>query len=137
MTPTKDKGTYLLFLTIRERKEISTGSLGILDVKEGEYCYVGSAMNGLRSRLNRHMRKEKRMHWHIDRLTSCADAMEAYVPLRPIPECTLSEMAERCGCIPVLKGFGCSDCRCGTHLFSVGRGTKQKLLIATAAVPFS
>ena len=130
------KGTYLLFLTFAETQEIHTGSLGILAVK-GEYCYVGSALNGIDSRIKRHFSKEKKTRWHIDHLTLSADTTEAYISLVPIPECTLSEMAENSGCIPVFKGFGCSDCRCRTHLFSINETSKQKLLNMSNAAPFS
>jgi Uri superfamily endonuclease len=130
------KGTYLLFLTLRRQQRISIGSLGVIDIGEGEYCYVGSAMNGLDSRLKRHFSGEKKIRWHIDRLTVPADAKEAYVSLHPIGECELSAMAERCGCTPVFKGFGCSDCRCATHLFHVTEASKQKLLNMSDTIPF-
>lgn len=136
MTGNVRKGTYLLFLCFREPHTISVGSLGTLNVGAGEYCYVGSAMNGLESRLERHMRKEKKMHWHIDRLTVQADTTEAYVPSEPTGECVLSAAAGDSGCIPVFEGFGSSDCRCRTHLFMTDGRSKQKLLTVTAAYPF-
>ena len=134
--PDRRKGTYILFLTFTESREIQVGSLGTLSIEAGEYCYVGSAMNGLDSRLRRHLSKEKRPHWHIDSLTLSADSMEAYVPSVPIGECRLAGTAEQCGCIPAFKGFGSSDCRCRPHLFRVGGASKPKLLNASAAEPF-
>jgi Uri superfamily endonuclease len=135
MTAIRRKGTYLLFLVFRERREIDVGSLGTLSIGEGEYCYVGSAMNGLDERLERHFRKEKNIRWHIDRLTMCADDMEAYVSMTT-KECDLSKMASDRGCVPVFKGFGSSDCKCGTHLFLVDGITKQRLLNTSAVTPF-
>ena len=130
------KGTYLLFLTFGGPRKTGVGSLGQLEICAGEYCYVGSAMNGMDGRIRRHFSKDKKMHWHIDRLTVSADVMEAYVPLTHIEECTLSAIAEGCGCIPVFKGFGCSDCACATHIFFVTEGSKQKLTAAAGARPF-
>ena len=136
MTETvKRKGTYLLFLTFRNKISVNIGSLGTADIGPGEYCYTGSAMNGLDGRLKRHFAKEKNIRWHIDRLTVTADSMEAYVSLT-VPECTLSEMAAESGCRPVHKGFGCSDCKCGTHLFSVDGNSKEKLLNMSGATLF-
>jgi Uri superfamily endonuclease len=135
-TDRKRKGTYLLFLVLRRSLRSSIGALGEQDVAAGEYCYVGSAMNGLDNRLERHFRIEKTARWHIDRLTVYADGMEAYISTEPIPECTLSSMAESCGCTPAIEGFGCSDCRCGTHLFLVDADAKQKLLNMTGMTQF-
>jgi len=132
----KRKGTYLLFLKFYGPRDVSVGALGTLSIAAGEYCYVGSAMNGLDERLGRHLSKDKRIRWHIDRLTSCADDMYAFVSLDPIPECVLSETAKGCGCHPVFKGFGCSDCRCWTHLFLVDDPSKQRLLRETGVMPF-
>ena len=136
MTGTKRKGTYLLFLMFRNPAELNAGSLGKLFLNAGEYCYTGSAMNGLDNRIERHLKREKKVRWHIDNLTICADDIEAYMSLDPVPECILSRTASECGCTPVFKGFGCSDCRCATHLFFVNEVSKQKLLNATGAVPF-
>ncbi len=127
--PEKRRGTYVLFLTFRSHFSSEIGALGMLDLAPGEYCYVGSAMGGLDQRLDRHLSKEKRIRWHIDRLTMAADSMEAYESYPdPIPECDLSRCAVESGCVPVRKGFGCSDCRCDTHLFSVTESSKTALI---------
>jgi len=124
----------MTFLTPRS---VSVGSLGTIEIDAEEYCYVGSAMNGLDGRIGRHLREEKKIRWHIDRLTISADVKEAYVPSEHIRECVLSEMAQSSGCIPVHKGFGCSDCRCGTHLFLVDGNSKRKLLNMSDASLFA
>jgi len=130
------KGSYLLFVTFRGPVRTDVGSLGTLDIAEGEYCYAGSAMNGLDQRIRRHLSKEKKMRWHIDRLTTVADAAEAFASFGK-DECELAEIAEKCGCAPVFKGFGSSDCGCRTHLFYVTEITKKLLLNASGAVPFA
>ena len=131
------KGTYLLFMRFLCDKRTNVGSLGAVHIEAGEYCYVGSAMNGLRQRIERHLSSEKTIHWHIDHLTILADHKEAFVSLEPIDECELAAMAEGEGCTPIFKGFGCSDCRCRTHLFAVDGISKQNLLKSSDTAPFS
>ena len=119
--------SYALFLTFDGRTVTDVGALGTISLEKGEYCYIGSAMNGLEQRLRRHFSKEKKIHWHIDRLTVRADRMEAYTT-GDIGECDLRRYAERCGMIPAADGFGCSDCRCGTHLLRSEKGAKDEMI---------
>jgi Uri superfamily endonuclease len=129
MTQTMRRGTYVLLLDFFSPRDLKVGSLGILHFNPGRYCYVGSAMGGLDQRLSRHLRKEKTIRWHIDNLTVSADRVEAWESYPdPIPECDLARMAEACGMVPVHPGFGCSDCRCRTHLFTVPEGTDRTLI---------
>ena len=39
-----------------------------MSFKKGDYFYIGSAKGCLETRLQRHLRKEKRIFWHIDYL---------------------------------------------------------------------
>lgn len=113
----KRTGIYALFIEMDSDKSIRVGALGLIDLPKGTYCYIGSAMNGLDSRILRHLTTEKKIHWHIDHLTTSADKMEAYYRLDG-EECALRRTAEECGMTPIVRGFGCSDCRCDTHLLS-------------------
>lgn len=123
------KGTYVLFLTVSRDSTIRAGSLGDLRIPAGEYCYVGSAMNGIDQRLERHLSKDKRMRWHIDYLTMCSECISAFESYPDhIPECELAGMVEAAGSVPVFKGFGCSDCRCWTHLFRVTDASKREIV---------
>jgi Uri superfamily endonuclease len=133
--PKVRKGAYALFVTISEDVTVSVGALGTLTIKKGEYCYAGSAMNGLDQRIRRHFSKEKKMHWHIDRLTTIAETIEAFVSFDR-DECVIAAMAEECGLLPVFEGFGASDCECGTHLFFVDERAKKQLLNICAMLPF-
>jgi Uri superfamily endonuclease len=85
----------------------------------GWYAYAGSAQGrgGIGARLARHFRKEKKPHWHIDRLTILADAMFA-LAMQGTTECEIVARLNRTGrfATPQL-GFGSSDCRqCEAHL---------------------
>ena len=129
MKETVRRGTYVLLLDLPFSSDIEVGSLGVLHFEPGRYCYVGSAMGGLDQRLSRHLRSEKKMRWHIDRLTVAADRREAWESYPEwIPECDLAHMAEECGMVPVHPGFGCSDCGCVTHLFLVPEGSDRRLI---------
>ena len=123
------KGTYVLFLTFSAPRTLEVGALGTVHLDAGMYCYVGSAMNGLDQRVGRHLSRDKKVRWHIDRLTLSADLVEAAESYPDcIPECELARIAVLSGCLPAVKGFGCSDCRCLTHLFWVPPGSRDNLL---------
>ena len=116
------KGTYVLAITLGSDQDITVGALGTLHFKKGLYCYVGSALGGLDSRVARHLSKDKVLKWHADYLTTRADRVEAYISYPDyIDECELAEMAINYGLEPSFKGFGCSDCRCCTHLFKTDK----------------
>lgn len=57
-----ESGIYILFIFLRRKVTIPIGSLGDIDFQEGYYLYIGSALNsgGLKGRINRHLKKEKK-----------------------------------------------------------------------------
>ncbi len=114
-------GTYLLILGLDSRRVVDAGALGALDLPAGFYVYVGSAMGGLDTRIARHLRRTKSKHWHIDYLTAIADTMHA-MPVMSVRrlECALAEEVGHLAESRV-AGFGCSDCRCPSHLFRFPR----------------
>ena len=125
----KRKGTYVLEMTLDTDADLDIGALGTLHFPRGTYCYVGSAMGGLDQRLSRHVSMDKKIRWHIDRLTMVASSVYAHESSPdPIPECHLAHLAEAAGMEPVFPGFGCSDCRCTTHLFRVTGEVLERFL---------
>ena len=76
-----DTGAYILVMHISETQAISIGSIGTVQIGPGYYLYVGSGMNGLSARVTRHLRKKKRLHWHVDFLRQIAGTVKAY-PIR-------------------------------------------------------
>lgn len=115
------RGTYVLVLRLMEAGQIRVGKLGEFPFPAGHYLYVGSARGsgGLATRVARHRRTEKRLHWHIDYLTRRADIIDVWHLESPRNlECV---MAEAIGALPgagvPVPGFGSSDCRCPAHLF--------------------
>jgi Uncharacterized conserved protein len=119
-------GTYVLFIRFDSPKDVRVGALGTIRF-HGDYCYIGSAMNGLDQRISRHLSKEKKIHWHIDNITVTADMTEAFES-SSCDECGLRRKAEDAGMIPAVKGFGCSDCRCDTHLLIADRKSRTELI---------
>jgi len=115
-----EKGVYVLFLRNTKTEDVRVGSFGNISLKEGIYAYVGSAYGGggIRKRVGRHLRTNKKCRWHIDYirrrmsfhglwLTTDGAEMEHIIADRFI----------NMGAEVPMKGFGSSDCSCVSHLF--------------------
>ena len=63
-----DRGYYLLLLCIGEAIDLWVGRR--IRLEPGLYIYIGSAQNSLYHRLKRHIKYSKRIHWHIDKITT-------------------------------------------------------------------
>lgn len=111
-----EKGGYLLLLRLEDRSKIRVGRLGEIQFDSGYYAYIGSAMGGLRQRILRHLRNEKKLHWHIDYLLEKANVSNVIVcESGNRIECDIaSKVAEE---YQVIDRFGSSDCKCPGHLF--------------------
>jgi len=117
------KGSYTLIISLERRLSLRIGSLGIPEFSPGFYLYTGSALNGLRNRLSRHLRNQnKKCHWHIDYFLKCPQARIQEIWLYPgtgHQECYLNQrVAALSGAKNVVHGFGASDCKagCRSHL---------------------
>ncbi|HIQ31888.1 MAG TPA: DUF123 domain-containing protein [Methanothermococcus okinawensis] len=111
----EEKGTYILKIKLKEPRIITYGK-NRKRFKRGYYFYVGSAMgksNNLRRRIERHLREDKKLHWHIDYLLQYGTVKEVYVS-REAVEC---EVARDLSFLKSIEGFGSSDCSCKSHLF--------------------
>jgi len=114
------RGSYCLVLEVLRDLEVEVGSLGKLPFEKGYYVYIGSAMNNLEKRVERHLRKDKRLHWHIDYLTTLdfVKARRIYIKeSSKTEECGVAKEVSKHG-LPI-KAFGCSDCKCVSHLYKV------------------
>jgi Uri superfamily endonuclease len=77
------------------------------------------------------MRPDKIRHWHIDHLTSEAEAVGALAFAGgKETECRLAAiLSDLPGVEPAAPGFGCSDCACLTHLFHVPKEVPLSLVL--------
>ena len=107
--------TYQLMIEVPETLHVRISRLGTFEFPAGLYVYTGSASRNFEARVNRHLSKTKKLHWHIDYLLSAPGVHVREVRRSEIPECVLNQREN--GEI-VVKGFGSSDCRsgCGSHL---------------------
>lgn len=119
-TAAPTSGRYALLLRLDRDLELGVGSLGPLSFPMGLYVYLGSAARALPARLARHARREKRVHWHVDRLTTCpacAVLGAVVVPGEGPSECDMARRCEGLGGARLLHvGFGSSDDGCSGHL---------------------
>ncbi|VBB07056.1 sugar fermentation stimulation protein [Lucifera butyrica] len=115
----QDGGCYIFVLRLPVDSSLPVGTKGIMHFPRGYYLYVGSAKQNLTARLERHRRKRKKFHWHIDYLRQICEP-HAAIPIRttaPLEHeiaAAVSKIADW-----RIPGFGASDCDCNTHLFGM------------------
>lgn len=112
--------TYQLRIRLEAALDLKVGKLGRFHFPAGDYVYTGSA-RGIHAehRIARHLRREKRLHWHIDYLLTAPGVRVVEVVRARTPECPLNQATP--GSLPA-PGFGASDCRhgCISHLKYLG-----------------
>ena len=110
------KGSYILLIKVQHQQRIKIGKTGIIEFMPVYYAYVGSAMNNLEKRIQRHLSPKKKMFWHIDYLLENAEVLNVFRVESPRKlECVIAETLS--GRLLSVPGFGCSDCGCKSHLF--------------------
>ncbi len=113
------KGAYLLLLRLSKEVTITLPGRPETSLCAGNYVYCGSARGsgGIAARLKRHFCAEKKLHWHVDRLTLQSEEMAA-LAIPAGDECDLAAHLLRSKRFEVaVEGFGSSDCRlCRSHL---------------------
>ncbi|MFW5999365.1 MAG: GIY-YIG nuclease family protein [Halanaerobiaceae bacterium] len=113
-----DSGVYVLTVKLDRGGEIEVGARGRAFFPAGYYYYCGSAQKNLRARVRRHLRQDKKFHWHIDYLLGKAQVVDFHTwSVGKKGECSLATyFREQPGAAIVMSGFGSCDCRCETHL---------------------
>ncbi|MEW7009899.1 GIY-YIG nuclease family protein [Lentilitoribacter sp. EG35] len=118
-------GAYVLIVFLSKEVEFSSPKTGSILLDKGFYFYAGSAKGpgGLRSRLSRHFKSDKKPHWHIDQLTIHGKAVGAYVK-RSGNECDLVDLMLKTKQLAFVQdGIGGTDCsRCKSHLLKAFTG---------------
>lgn len=113
-------GTYALILQVEKRVDVQVAKLGKLNLVPGFYLYCGSARGpgGVRARVDRHLRKQKKRRWHIDYLSTKIPILDVWYSYAQFwHECRWAEtvIAWAGNQVP-FAGFGSSDCHCDAHL---------------------
>lgn len=114
-----DKGSYCLVIHVKNDCRIKIGAHGMVDFNKGYYVYVGSALNSLKSRISRHVSKKKKKHWHMDYLSLNKNTeiiQVIYTHCDKKIECDISHEIKK-NTTKYIEGFGCSDCKCLSHLY--------------------
>jgi Uri superfamily endonuclease len=125
------KGSYVILIRLPRATTIAIGSRKEAHFPRGHYAYVGSALSGLEARLSRHLKPDKKPHWHIDRLLERARITDIIIGEADGKlECAIARaLGARFDCVP---GFGSSDCPCPSHLFMAAQGERLKSAAAQA-----
>jgi Uri superfamily endonuclease len=128
----RQPGSYLLMLKLAVSAEIQVGRLGRIGFGRGWYIYAGSAFGsgGLAGRLRHHLRLAQKPHWHIDYLRAQAGLKEVWMAVGPPrrEHAWAQALAEAPGAGKPMRGFGCSDCRCLSHLIYFDRRPDDDLI---------
>lgn len=131
-------GVYTLLLFVPKEAIITAGKLGKQKFPRGHYTYTGSALGkgaSLKNRISRHLKKEKRMFWHIDYLLA-----NKKVEVRAIIVAETKEKIEcevnsylkgTSGAKILVRGFGASDCKrgCESHLLYFSESIEAEKLV--------
>ena len=128
-------GIYAIVMRLETQLSVNIGKLGMTSFEPGHLCYIGSAMNGLRARVSRHLRSNKRMHWHIDYLLKHVHIVDVcWSNCTEKLECSVSK-GMSIQDLPSVNGFGSSDCSCPSHLFYERELSKLNQAIQAAFHP--
>ncbi len=115
------RGSYLLITRVKKDTKIKIGKLGRIKFLKGHYIYVGSAIGkkiNIENRIKRHLNRKKKKKWHIDYLLENSNTLIDSIVIFPSKrkmECEISKAIEKNADFSIEK-FGCSDCKCKSHL---------------------
>lgn len=122
-----NSGIYILELFAKDEFQIPVKKFQDSTFQKGYYYYIGSAQKNLQQRIIRHFRTTKKVHWHIDHLTTNTNIVikTAYV-IADAPKNLEKEIANIFPSVFDAKitiiGFGNSDTKGSiTHLFNKSR----------------
>ncbi|KQC08362.1 MAG: hypothetical protein APR55_11780 [Methanolinea sp. SDB] len=108
--------------------------MGTLDFCGGWHVYVGSARGpGGLLRVARHIRYSRQpgdtQRWHIDYILAHPAFSLVSAVCAPTDDDMECRLARLMPALPVTR-FGCSDCRCQSHLFFFDHPPEQDVLAA-------
>lgn len=116
-------GLYRLWMDLPTDTRMRVGALGEIVLPAGRYAYTGSARRGLRVRIQRHLRGDGPLRWHVDYLLRHATVIH----VETYPDAEQTECALNAALLAwpetaiAVRRFGASDCRCPGHLIRTPR----------------
>ena len=128
----REQGVYALIIELHQKFRFSLRARGTQELRKGRYFYGGSARGpgGLRARIGRHLRANKRIHWHVDVLTNTGRIVCVWSSTDG-EECELiRRVLSLAGSTVPIRGLGSSDCNtCPAHLVRLPDGLKDKIVL--------
>jgi Uri superfamily endonuclease len=118
-----DKGIYILIIQCDQPSILPVKKFNNITFPAGYYYYIGSAQKNMQPRIKRHLSDVKKIHWHIDYLTTNKNFKIKEVILfknkRKSYECILSQdFLKYFNSEVKAHEFGNSDCtKCISHLY--------------------
>ena len=119
-----ETGSYILLLQLPVPATVTVGKLGRLRFDRPYYAYAGSAFGpgGIPARVGRHLRVDKKKHWHVDYLRARAKVVAVWELCDDTRrECLLAGLLASLNDAAPVIGFGATDCRCNAHLVGLER----------------
>lgn len=114
---------YQIYFELRNETEIYIPRFGQVLFRKGLYVYTGSGGNNVIKRINRHLKRGKNEHWHIDFVLPIAKILLIKIIRAKSrkTECQINlETQKKLGGIFPVKRFGSTDCRdCPSHLLKI------------------
>jgi Uri superfamily endonuclease len=128
---TATPGAYVLVIDLAETVAFETAVTGAVMLPAGRYGYCGSARGagGIGARVRRHLRRDKTIHWHVDRLTAVGQVIAVHAAPGGLECDLLRRLLAVPGVTIPAAGFGSSDCRrCPAHLVALPPGFDPAVL---------
>ncbi|MHA1596979.1 MAG: GIY-YIG nuclease family protein [Candidatus Asgardarchaeia archaeon] len=120
------RGNYIIVLEIPKDIRIEHEKRSYV-LRNGYYVYVGSALgpheNSIENRIKRHLSKDKKIFWHIDKVTTvrCVRIIGAFfISSERSLECEISLKINKVEGMEVpIPSFGSTDCSkgCPAHFY--------------------
>lgn len=129
------RGVYSLLIELGDERSIKISPNLGWQLPKGYYIYTGSAFGrgstSLEKRLERHLKVDKKIFWHIDRLLNGSGKVvkAVYAQAATKMECKVNQRISSLPQAKPIKGFGSSDCRCGCAAHLLYLNTHPKDLI--------
>ena len=128
-----DKGIYCLIFH-NPACSLYTGALGRIPFEAGWHIYVGSALgSGGLQRLERHVGlaadHNRNPKWHVDYLLTDSQFQLSAAVFAFTTDKLECKLASALGGSSVAR-FGCSDCRCHSHLFFRDCDPREEITMA-------